>query len=452
MRQWIIFGLAGAASPASAVLTVFSGTSALEVVIETCVLKYFGPQSNVVEAPAVFLEGNALCHPKADAVRGKVVIGSMQGASSCNYMGAYRHLDAAGAVGFVKLVQRSPPGWSTVFDHDAWGTSVIRGMAMTMVEVFDGDLGIGPEEAAKIADFRLSILPPHNTEWEESDASVAWLVCMRIIMPLFGLVFVAWPGLNEAWSLWLALGRDDDLALAQLRVASFAVCLIAALCSFGICLLYALGQYSMTLAPNFIHDLFYTSFAGTSALTTSIACAALVEKYRGTPPRNFPLRVLTKQYPLALVLVTLFGPGVDFSVGYLRVSGLDEAAGFRRFHVVGGVVVSLIQGGFGLLFLYFSHALGKPLFDYMRLRSSSGNQFHAAVQQLSAVVIALVMNGAFLILNVVLTVVYVMIVLSNDVPIAANKVFLGLLPFLRLGLFYWQVCLVLCCALLFFSK
>jgi hypothetical protein len=154
-------------------MTIFSGTHAVHADIKTCELKYFGPQSNVVEGPGVFVKGNTLCYPDVDAVRGKVVIGILHGAFSCNYMDMYRRLEAAGAVGFVKLVQRSPPGWSTVFDHDAWDSSETRGMAMTMIEVFDGDLDIGPEEGAYIIDFRVIISLPHNTEWEEAYTSVA---------------------------------------------------------------------------------------------------------------------------------------------------------------------------------------------------------------------------------------------------------------------------------------
>jgi len=114
-----------------------------------------------------------------------VVIGILFGAS-CNFMTMYRRLDAAGAVGFVKLVQRSPPGWSTVFEHDAWDSSETRGMALAMVEVFDGDLDIGPEDIAGIADFRAKISPSHNKEWEEAYTSVIWLVIMRIVAPMFG--------------------------------------------------------------------------------------------------------------------------------------------------------------------------------------------------------------------------------------------------------------------------
>jgi len=436
MRR-LIFGLAGAL-PASSMLSVFSGIVAKQIDIGTCLLKHFGPQSNVVDASAIFLKGNALCKPESDAVRGKVVFGSMRGVSSCNYMIVYRRLNAAGAAGFVKLVQGSPPGWSTVFDHDGWDSSETRGMAMTMVEVFDGDLGIGLEEAADTADFRASISPPHNTEWEEAYTSVAWLIFMRIITPLLGFAFVAWPGFIETHSL-LSLGREYNPAFAQMRAASFAVSLIASACSFIICLLLALGQNSTQVAPTSIHTLFYTSFTGTSVLTTSIGCAVLVEKYRNKAPQNLPMRVLTKQYSLTLILAAFLGPGVDLFVGYLRGSGLDSNVGFRTLHTAFGVIVSLTQGFVGLVFLYFARALERNLLEYMSLRRNISNQYNAVLRQLSAVVMALVMNGVFLIFNVLLTLFYVIIMRPRVTPVAIVRGYLGLLPILRLGLFYWQV-------------
>jgi hypothetical protein len=433
-----IFGLAGAV-PASAVLAVFSGTKAVHTGIDTCVLKYFGPQSNVVEASALFLEGNALCKPEADAVRGKVVIGNMYGASSCNYISAYRRLDAAGAVAFVKLVAGSPPGWSTVFDHDAWDSSETREMTMTMVEVFKGDLGIGLEEAASTADFRAFISPPHNTEWEDEYTSVAWLIAMRIVTPLCGLVFVVRPGFIETHSLWWALGCDENPAFAQMRKASFAVCLIASVCSFIICLLLVLGQNAAQVAPASIHNVFFTSFAGTTVLTTSINCAVLSEKYRSRNSQSLQIRVLTKQYPLSLVMVTLLGPGVDFFVVYLRVSSRDQSVGFRIMHTAAGVIVSLIQGFVGLIFLYFARALGNNLLAYMSLRRSISNQYNPVLQQLSAVVMALFMNGVLLITNFLHTFLYVILMRSRETPVAIVRGYLVLLPVLRMGLFYWQV-------------
>lgn len=110
-------------------------------------------------------------------------------------------------------------------------------------------------------------------------------------------------------------------------------------------------------------------------------------------------------------------------------------------HTAGGIVVSLIQGFFGCVFLYFAHALGRPLLEYRHLRSIIGNNYNLpVVQLLSAVVVTLIMNGVFLILNVVITLLYVIIIQSSETPVAINQVYLWLIPVLRLCLFYWQVC------------
>jgi F0F1-type ATP synthase assembly protein I len=71
--------------------------------------------------------------------------------------------------------------------------------------------------------------------------------------------------------------RDGNLALYQMRVASFVVGFIASLCSFIICLIFVLVQWAAQMAPPFIIEYFYTSLTGVSTLNTAISCAALVE-------------------------------------------------------------------------------------------------------------------------------------------------------------------------------
>jgi hypothetical protein len=129
-------------------------------------------------------------------------------------------------------------------------------------------------------------------------------------------------------------------------------------------------------------------------------------------------------------------------MGYFRISGLDEGVGLRRFQTAGGAVICLIQGGFSLVFLYLAHALGKHLLQYMQKRNSVNNYHFQVMEQLSGVIMALVMNGVFLFLNVGTTLFYVVLMQWRDVPVAFAAVYLGLVPVLRLGLFYWQVLLL----------
>jgi hypothetical protein len=134
---------------------------------------------------------------------------------------------------------------------------------------------------------------------------------------------------------------------------------------------------------------------------------------------------------------------MDFLMGYFRVSGLDEGVGLRRFQTAAAAVTCLIQGGFSLVFLYLAHALGKPLLQYMQRRNSSGNNNRVQVmEQLSGVIMALFMNGLFLILNVGTTLFYVVLMEWRDIPVPFAVLYLGLVPVLRLGLFYWQVLLL----------
>jgi hypothetical protein len=200
-----------------------------------------------------------------------------------------------------------------------------------------------------------------------------------------------------------------------------------------------LGQWAAQITPSFINEYFFTSFAGTSTLTTAISCAALVEKYRGTAPRNLPLRVLTKQYPFTLVLVILFGPGFDFFVGFFRTSGLENFSGYYATHAPLGIALTLFQGCLSLVFLYYANAIGKLLLEYKKSRSSFGAEYLTVIQQLSAVVMALVMNGICLVLNVGCVCFYAVLIQSHDNPVIIMRVYAGLLPVLRIGCFYWQV-------------
>jgi hypothetical protein len=138
-------------------------------------------------------------------------------------------------------------------------------------------------------------------------------------------------------------------------------------------------------------------------------------------------------------MVTLLGPGVDFFVGYLRVSSLEQSVGFRIMHTAAGVIISLVQGFVGLVFLYFARALGKNLLVYMSLRRSISNQYNPVLRQLSAAVMALFMNGVLLITNFLHTFLYVFLMRSRKTPVAIVRGYLVLLPVLRMGLFYWQV-------------
>jgi hypothetical protein len=138
-------------------------------------------------------------------------------------------------------------------------------------------------------------------------------------------------------------------------------------------------------------------------------------------------------------MATLLGPGADFFVGYLRVNGLDNRLGFRIMHTAVGAIVSLIQGFVCHVFLYFARALGKELLAYVSLRRSISNQYNLVLQQIGAVVMALFMNGVFLMANVIHTFLYIILMRSRETPVAIVRGYLVLLPVLRMGLFYWQV-------------
>jgi len=187
-------------SPASAALSMKFSGNIVTYSATTSVLKYFGPQDDNLNASAVFLPSNELCDPDTSAVKGKIVIGTLTGPYllQCNFMTMYRRLNAAGAAGFVKLVQRSPPGLYTTFDHDVWNTAETQGMQMTMVDAFEGDIALSPEITANLSDVHVSVSNYHNTEWYNIYTSTLWLVAMQIIAPLYCLYVVSLTGYIEA--------------------------------------------------------------------------------------------------------------------------------------------------------------------------------------------------------------------------------------------------------------
>jgi uncharacterized membrane protein len=111
--------------------------------------------------------------------------------------------------------------------------------------------------------------------------------------------------------------------------------------------------------------------------------------------------------------------------------------------------LSLVLGGFGLVISYLAHELGKPLLVYIRLRSIN-NQYLEVLQQLGAVVMALAMNVGVLLLNVLGSLVYAICATqSKETPVAIVVIYFGTISVLRLGLFYWQVILLMSLALLY---
>lgn len=353
-----ILTLAGL-SPAAALLSMHSASTVLQAGIETSVFKYYGPGTNAVEAPAVFLaRTELLCNPDTASVRGKVVIGAFNDISyACNYMIAFRRLDAAGAVGLVVLGERSPPG-STTFEHDSWDTTETSSMQMTMVEMCSCDLEFSPEEATSLPDFRASISSPHNTQWEDTYMSASWTAIIRCIAPLFGL-HVSFTGCAEVCAAWFAWQREINPLLAQLRAASLIALIMTSGFSFAIALALALGTYGPTVCPSWLHKIFFTLFLCSSMTTTFITMIVIKERFRSTPPRNLPLRSLTTEYRFSIVCM-MFGPGGDLVMGALRVAGV-KVFNFRVLYATLFLSFAVVSTVIGRSFGIYAYALGRPV-------------------------------------------------------------------------------------------
>ena len=438
MQTFVV--LVCSASTVEAVLSVLSGGTVLETAT-TSVLKYFGPQADEVNAPAVFFSSNALCDLDTSAdVEGKVVIGTSMGSSliRCNFMTMYRRLNAAGAAGFVKLVPRYPPGLFTTFDHDAWDTAETQGMQMTMVEVFDGDIKYRFKNAGNISDFRVSISPDHNTEWEDVYTSTVWLVAMRILAPLCCLFFVSWAGFDEARACWANLlasyVTNEDRATTELKAAAFVVCCASSACSFLAAILLIFGSWAAKMAPSYIHRQFSIWFLGTSTSITLITCMVMREKLKSSTARYLPMNVLSEAYRGALALSVL-GPVGDFILGYMSAGGNENFWGYDA--VV--ALCFLVNISIGAAFSYYAFVLGGPLLKYMYMRGSTGSALPPVAPHVSAVVSALLMNVVFIMLNTLSTAMYVPLKAATHAPPVLIQSSVAFFLLSRIGQFYWLV-------------
>jgi hypothetical protein len=349
-------------SPAVALLSLHSGSTVLQSGIVTSVFKYYGPGTNDIEAPTVLLARNELlCNPDAANVRGKVVVGVFNDIShACNYMIAYRRLDAAGAVGLVVLGDLSPPGQRT-FEHNSWDTTETSSMQMTMVEMCNCDLEISLEEATSLPDFRASISSPHDTQWEDVYTSASWSAIMRCIAPLFGL-YISFIGCTEVCAAWFAWQHERNPLFAQLRAASLIALIMTSCCSFIIALVLALGSYGPTVCPSRFHKIFFTLFTCQSMTTTSIALIVIKERFRSTPPRNLPLRSLTVEYRFSIVCMVLFGPGGDLALGALHATEpFQHLLNFRVLYGVLSLFFAIANTLIGHSFGFYAYAMGRPL-------------------------------------------------------------------------------------------
>jgi len=427
-------------SPAEAVLNVLSGNTVLETAT-TSVLKYFGPQADEVNAPAVFFSSNALCDLDTSAeVEGKVVIGTSMGSAfiRCNFMTMYRHLNNAGAVGFVKLVPRYPPGLFTTFDHDSWDTAETRGMQMTMVEVFEGDIKYRFKYSTNISNFRVVITPGHNTEWGDVYSSTIWLVGMRILAPLYCLFVVSWAGFFDARACWMNLlasyVANEGQATIELKAAAFVVCCVSSACSFLAAISLIFGSWAAKMAPSYIHRQFSTWFLGTSTSMTFITCLVMREKLKSSTIRNFPMNILSKTYRYALVLSVL-GPIGDSILGFMSASGIENFWGYEALVAL----YFLINISIGAAFSYYAFVLGGPLLKYIFMRGPAGSALPPVAPHVSAVVFALLMNVFFINLNAMSTAAYVPFKAATHAPPAFIQSFVALFLLSRIGQFYWLV-------------
>jgi len=415
--------------PYEGTLTVLSGHAAvIQADIATAQPKYYGLQGITVEASAVVLSGDFLCSPAAENVFRKIVIGDDRFAK-CNHYDIFRALEAAGAVGFIHLVDRSTPiGWAT-FEHFSWSANAMISKNITVVEAYAEDLGF----ASTTLNLRARITPPHDETFADVYLSWHWTLVLRVMVPIMALR-VTVSGTMGICNSWYLYCREEDPVNVQIKFASFFVCTIATSTAFLLGLICALGQWGPEVCPNYYHQFFVTGFYGTLMLTTSVSCCIMRERLRSF--WQYPPRLLWPHNRFRLILIFVIGVGGDIFLGIFRMIGIENSAIFTSASFV---TSGLISGITCIVLLAYAWALGKPILSMMNLRARAPQDQTLVMQQLFFVVVALTMNGTFSLLNLLSTVAFAYLQISASYRPLNYSLAMYWLVLARLGLMHWQV-------------
>ena len=414
--------------PSEGTLTVLSGHAAIQSDIATAQPKYYGLQGITVEASAVLLSGDHLCSPVAENVYRKIVIGD-DGSAKCDHYDIFRALEAAGAMAFIHLVDRSSPiGWAT-FEHFSWNAYEMVSKNITMVEAYAEDL----ELVSTILNLRARITPPHDESFAEAYLSWHWTLILRVLLPLMALR-VTISGTMGICNSWYLYRREEDPVNVQIKFASFFVCTTASSTAFLLGVICALGQWGPEVCPNYFHQFFITGFYGTLMLTTSVSCCIMRERLRSF--WQFPPRLLWPHYRFRLTLIFVLGVGGDIFLGIFRMIGIKFSSIFASASFV---TSGFLNGVTCVVLLAYAWALGKPILNMMNLRARAPQDRTLVMQQLSFVVIALIMNGTFALLNLLSTAAFAWLQITASYQPLNYSVAMYSVALARLGLMHWQV-------------
>lgn len=244
---------------------------------------YFGPQTFKLLAPAIVLDGEALCRPSSTSVTGKIVIIGDWDGPTCDLGSLAALYDIVSDAGASALVFTShlhffPPG-SIFLYEDEWNMGK-RHSQRTMPMIHLGGLALESIPAWRgEPDLEVLLEPPATNALVEQHRSWYWTLLMRVIFPLaaFATSFIALTEIRRVWKLYLPNTAARE---RESRQVSFLVCCIEApaMLVFGTAL--ACGLYGPTSIPTRFVYCIYTTCNGCGTFATFVLALHLNEECR----------------------------------------------------------------------------------------------------------------------------------------------------------------------------
>ena len=420
-------------------------------VVDTSLYEHYGPQTNTVSAPAVFLDGIDLCETPRVSVTGKIVVtGGSKTHSRCDIEQMYSNLNRAGAAAFVKSIWHLDPPGIQCFSHFSWDADFYRAKPMTMVEICHEGPN-GPKFSVKGLDGKIVTLgPPHNTEYRDLFTSVYWMIGIQTLVPI-ACLWIAVVAVAESFRAYAMLRRDahtSNLVRQEFRQIGIAICVMEGTSAFLLGIVHATGgSTGRTILIRHFYDYFWTRLCGLSIFTDFLLVLMMREQLRAAPPSTKPLRSVLKTYPWVIGLAGVVFFGVDILCGVLIQENLDKTTSGALLYGGFTVALILITALVGGYFFVNAYKLAVPLVHYYRTRKKVAPTLrndHALrlTRNIRHIAMVLLINSAVLIW-ICLSVIYFSSMVARGLN---NSTEVGIYAFnavlARVSLSYWHIQIV----------
>ena len=393
MKVAIGLGLLALRAPLlAAELTVVGGAPGDKHVFRmasTSQFKFYGKLSGeqAINASAVVLKGRDLCWPKADVVKGKIVIAVREN-TLCDLEVSYEALDAYGALALVSIVAQRRPGFFC-YRHLSWDRYALADNALVLVEATKkgfvvaqgrhvgnfGSNGIEKQFARILDDWtaradegtlRLLLSAPWDTFYQDYYESWWRKLFMQVLLPCYALYSSALAVLHSL--RYYRKGTE----WAPGRV----ICFMEAPIMLLIAVVLACGLYGPDTLPTYTYVA--TVFLGsTFGHTTSIIVVlfvrhSMLDLQRGVKRSN--VCKVHRRKLLAFLVVGVLSdvtlPRMSFYLGNTRL--------FDTIVVIFAVVYFLMQVAIGIVYTQQTANYVIPLQKYVRHPDSNPRTEHVA--------------------------------------------------------------------------